>query len=444
MMALKLKPYLKTRTMKKVLITNLLAFALLQGYAQSSNETSRDFFKSSQSRFVESLTQSEEKLNEQASKIAALVQLNNDLKANGELTPEKFQSFESLITNEKTINEALITKAKDLKKSLSTLAKTKRSFTKFIKEVPAFTTQIAKENYTKQIGLIKIEKELRSSSLGSEKKELKVILGDATKLQIVELSKIDNLKGIAEEVSKSGTIDSVTLGSVDTRLQGFKSKIEANEKEIKELEVLMANPTEYTANSVAIKTRVLIIDSLVNKTASSREYTLKMIEESIKKSTRTLFSLAAFFGPGGYSIPEEKMDKARTYFSPLVDSLIKFSNKYAELPRTATVLVNGYADAAQISKGTPLYKEMATYLKKEDPSKQQLNMALSALRAEKLSDLFARLIKEKSPSFVALPKVEFENIEVGRGEELPDANLKYKDNDERRRIVVVYWSVLPN
>jgi hypothetical protein len=430
--------------MKKVLITNLLAFALLQGHAQSSNETARDFFKSSQTRFVESLTQSEEKLNEQASKIAALVQLNNELKANGELTPEKFQSFESLITTEKTINEALITKAKDLKKSLSSLAKTKHNFTKFIKEVPAFTTQIAKENYVKQIGLVKIEKDLRNSSLGGEKKELKVILGDASKQQVVELGKIDNLKGIAEDVSKAGTIDSATLSSVDTRLQGFKSKIEANEKEIKDLEVLMANPAEYTANSVAIKTRVLIIDSLVNKTASSREYTLKMIEESIKKSTRTLFSLAAFFGPGGYSIPEEKMDKARAYFSPLVDSLIKFSNKYAELPRTATVLVNGYADASQITKGSPLYKEMAVHLKKDDPTKQQLNMALSSLRAEKLSDLFARLIKERAPSFVALPKVAFENIEVGRGEELPDSSIKYKDNDERRRIVVVYWSVLPN
>jgi protein-tyrosine-phosphatase len=430
--------------MKKIVLVNLLVFAILQSQAQISNESPNDFFKSSQNRFVESLTQSENKLNEQANKIAALIRLNNELKASGDMTPEKFQKFDSVIIIEKNANETLIAKAKDLKKSLSTLSKTKRSFSKFLKEVPAFTEQIAKENYDKQIGLVKIEKELRGSSLIIEKKVLKVILADASKLQVAEIKNIDNLKDIKETVAKNGSLDSVTLAGVDDRLQVYIRRIEDNAKEIKELEANIANPIEYSTNIVSIKARVLIIDSLVNKTAESRAYTYKMLEESMKKSTKTLFSLAAFFGPGGYSIPEEKMDKARTYFSPLVDSLIKFSNKYAQLQRTATVLVNGYADASQITKGSPLYMELAKVLKNEEPSKEQLNVALSTLRAEKLSDLFTRLIKEKSTSFVALPKIVFENIEVGRGEQLPDATIKYKDNDERRRIVVVYWSVLPN
>ena len=430
--------------MKKTILTCAIAFAIMQSQAQTSNESSNDFFKSSQNRFVESLNQSESKLTEQATKIAALFQLNTELKTNGDLTPEKFQVFDSIISGEKVTNEALITKAKDLKKSLSTLSKTKRNFTKFLKEVPAFNSQITKDSYNKIVGFSKIEKELRNSSLGGEKKVLKVVLADASKQQIIEVKKIDAIKDLKENIPVSEKKDNKLLGNVDTRLDAYLKKIEDNAKEIKDLEATMANPDAYSANSVAIKTRVLLIDSLVNKTAESRAYTLKMIEESIKKSTKTLFSLAAFFGPGGYSIPEEKMDKARAYFSPLVDSLIKFSNNYAQLPRTATVLVNGYADASQITKGSVLYTELCKYMKNIDPSKEQLNIGLSALRAEKLSDLFSRLIKEKSNSFVALPKIVFENIEVGRGEQLPDEKIKYKDNDERRRIVVVYWSVLPN
>jgi hypothetical protein len=430
--------------MKKIILLSLLAFAILQSQAQTNNESFNDFFKSSQNRFVESLTQSENKLNEQASKISALIQLNNDLKANGDMTPEKFQNFENLISNEKFKNDSLMVKAKDLKKSLNTLSKTKRSFTKFLKEVPAFTSQIAKENYDKQIGLVKIEKELRGSSLVVEKKVLKVILADAGKQQEVEVKKLDEINVVKDNAAKEGTQDKAIIESADARLQAYLKKIEDNAKEIKDLEATIANPEEYSKNSASIKVRVLVIDSLVNKTAESRAYTLKMLEESMKKSTKTLFNLAAFFGPGGYSIPEDKMDKARTYFSPLVDSLIKFSNSYAQLPRTATVVVNGYADASQITKGSKLYKEMAEYLKNANPTKEQLNIALSTLRAEKLSELFSKLIKEKSSSFVALPKIIFENIEVGRGEELPDPKIKYKDNDDRRRIVAVFWSVLPN
>lgn len=430
--------------MKKTILLTALAFAILQVQAQSSNESANDFFKSSQIRFVENLNQSEVKLSSQAHKIAELEQLSNSLKTNGELTAEKFDSFESIIKTEKVANELLVAKVKELKNSLSSLGKTKRNFTKFLKEVPAFTSQIAKEDYSKQIGLIKIEKDLRNASLVGEKKVMKVILADAGKQQAVDVKKIEEVRDLKENIVKAGTSDKAILESADARLQAYIKKIEDNAKEIKDLETTIANPEAYTANSVAIKARVLIIDSLVNRTAVTRAYSIQMLEENMKKSTKTLFSLAAFFGPGGYSIPEDKLDKAKTYFSPLVDDIIKFSNKYAQLPRTSTIVVNGYADASQITKGSKLYKEMAEFLKNNNPTKQELNIAISTLRAEKLSALFSTIIKEKSNSFVALPKIVFENIEVGRGEELPDATIKYKDNDERRRVVAVFWSVLPN
>ncbi len=429
--------------MKKTILLTLFAFIILKSQAQLRNETAKYFFKSSQKRFIETLSQSELKLNKQAEIILNLVKLNNELKASGDMASERFHIFDSLLIGEKFKNDSFLNKASDLKNSFSTISKTKRRFTKFIKEVPVFTAQIAREDYGKQMELEKIEKNLKGSSLVIEKKIMKVILADAGKNQEIDLKKIDEIKEVKEYASKEGTQDKAILETVDLRLQTYIKSIEENAKEIKDLEATISNPEEFSKNSASIKVRVFIIDSLVNKTAESKAYTFKMLEESMKKSTKTLFNLAAFFGPGGYSIPEDKKDKAKAYFSPLVDSLIKFSNAYAQLPRTATVVVNGYADATQITKGSPLYKEITKQLKISEPTKQQLNIALSTLRAEKLSELFSKIIKEKSNSFIALPKILFENIEVGRGEELPDPTIKYKDNDERRRIVAVFWSVLP-
>jgi hypothetical protein len=214
--------------------------------------------------------------------------------------------------------------------------------------------------------------------------------------------------------------------------------------EITDLQQKINTPKEITKDFVFIKTKILLIDSVVNKEAVSREYVFNMIDEGLSISKPNLFSLAAFFGPGGYSIPKSKYEIAKKYFSPIIDSLVKFSNKYATVMRTATIKVNGYADGNRIGNTTKLYDTLSVFLNKQNPSKQELNTALSSLRAQDISNFLTKILKERFPDFQLINKVVFEVIESGEGEKYPDPNIKdYKVNDERRRIVILFWNVIP-
>jgi hypothetical protein len=155
--------------------------------------------------------------------------------------------------------------------------------------------------------------------------------------------------------------------------------------------------------------------------------------------------MAAFFGPGGFIIPEEKYDMARQYFSPVIDSLMKFSNKYSGIGRIATIVLNGYADGTGISDGSDLYNLLLGRLNQSTATKEELNTALSELRAENLRVFLNNLIKDRSDEFINHQTLTFENIKRGLGEKLPDPKITdYTVDDERRRIVLCYWSVLPN
>jgi len=136
---------------------------------------------------------------------------------------------------------------------------------------------------------------------------------------------------------------------------------------------------------------------------------------------------------------------ANKYFSPVIDSLVKFSNDYSSLYRTASIIVNGYADATTIGSGSKLYKVLTAYLNNPTPQKDELNSALSALRAEEISKLLNKILKERFPDFKSIDKIVFETVEAGQGEKLPDpAITNYTANDERRRVVIIFWNILPN
>ncbi len=69
---------------------------------------------------------------------------------------------------------------------------------------------------------------------------------------------------------------------------------------------------------------------------------------------------------------------------------------------------------------------------------------MSALRAEEIAAFLLQRLKETAYTFKSVDKITFENVQAGFGEKLPDASIKnYKTNDDRRRIVIAFWSVLP-
>ncbi len=452
-MILNLYPQInKKLKLKKLLLQTIFILIAFLSYAQkdssiiiNSSDSYNEFFKMSQARLKGNMIKAISILEKENSLINTLINLADSLQKTGEITDSTAKVYTVKLTNYKIENDSLNKKAMDYQSKISSFKVVKKNFFSILKTVPVFSKSIETNEAFTYGNLKNVEIELGRSNLSAEKKQLKVILSNADAQQKIEIKVLDELGEVKKKGLLSGRFDSMAVKGADLRIINYLKKIEENAIEIKTLEKRIGIPEDYLTNSASIKARVLIIDSVVNKSAKTRKYSFDMIEESLLKTTKTLFSLAAFFGPGGYAIPAEKLEKATIYFSPVIDSLIKFSNKYAEKPRTASIIVNGYADGSQISKGSKLYNELAASLKIAEPTKEQLNIRLSALRAEELSKLFTKTIEEKSVKFIALPKIIFENLEIGRGEQLPDPTIKnYKENDDRRRIVIVYWSVLPN
>jgi hypothetical protein len=289
-----------------------------------------------------------------------------------------------------------------------------------------------------------LENRLSEADLSGENDRLGGILKSAAKQQEKDAAKVSQIGNTKDSLHAAGKVDDSTSAKLDTRLQNYKHRMDSIGTEIKTLGGQLNSPVEFKKDFALIKRKILLIDSVVNKSASTREYAFSMIMESINNSTPNLFSLAAFFGPGGYIIPEEKYELAYSYFSPIIDSLIKFSNKYEMITRTSGIIVNGYADASRINPGSKLYKTLAEYLHKAKPRREELNAALSALRAEEISRVLLTVVKQKAPEFKSYVKITFETIEAGYGEKLPDPKINnYKVNDDRRRIVIVYWNVMP-
>lgn len=300
-----------------------------------------------------------------------------------------------------------------------------------------------------------IEKKMDEGDLSAEKRQMKQILNDATSQQEKETVRVDGLEETKKNMSAGKNLADVTAAEIDERFNRFKRKMDSLMNEIKTVGKKIETPKDFLKDYTIIKTKVRLIDSVVNKSALSREFVFQMIEEGMLRAKPNLFNLAAFFGPGGYIIPADKRQIAKQYFTPIVDSIVVFSNKYETIMRTSTVIVHGYADATSIGAGSSLYGKVAAYLKEEYPEKykngigkpikEELNAGLSAMRAEEISRLLNTILMSKYPDFKSINKITFEFTEVGNGEKLPDPRISdYKKNDERRRIVIIFWSVLPD
>lgn len=403
------------------------------------------YFKQSQQRFVSLIDNAHSVLEKERNIINTILGIRDSMNNNGDLKEELSNKYLNTINEIKQNNLAQTEKITAYSKQINDYAKLKKQLINYVNEIPNITKPIIASDAVKTNRLSAVKNEILKSSSAGEKKALVVILNNAAGKQAEEAETVGNIGASKAAMASTGNIDETALNNIDVRLNKYQAKIDATLKEIENLKSRIATPTDYSKNSAVIKARVTLIDSVVNKSSFTREYSYAMIDEGLKKNNKSLFSLAAFFGPGGYIIPESKYPFARKYFSPLIDSLIKFSNQFSKIQRLSTIVINGYADAQQIAPTSKLVPIITNYLKKEQVDKVQLNAGLSGLRAEELSKLLTVFIKERSAEFLTLPKITFENIEIGRGEELPDLTIKnYKANDDRRRIVIIYWSVLPN
>lgn len=261
-------------------------------------------------------------------------------------------------------------------------------------------------------------------------------------METVEIKAINTKSDTKLQINK---IDSNILRIIGGRLAKSAAMLDSAELKANLLKDILKDKKRTRENYRSIVLPVL--DSLQKQSDKYAERLLLyfMVKDGLDVADFKLFELAAFFGPGIYEIPEDKVDIAAVKFTPLIDSLMEFSYKYNKVPRTATLIILGYADGEGISSGSELYYRLLDSLGKPRAEKEELNQKLSEFRAKELIKRLTDIYIKKAPEFKEADKLKIRYIAQGKGEALPFRSIKdYNVVDDRRRIVLCYWVVLPD
>ena len=282
------------------------------------------------------------------------------------------------------------------------------------------------------------------SCIGAKKmSEARERLNKIKEGQVAEVKQIKQIESTVEIKLDENKIDSILNQRFTTRLEKSSKEMDSVGKEIGMLDSLMSKKSDFRKSyKKIIVPKLALLDSF-RKENSKRSQVYLMLEDGLNISAYTLFDLAAFFGPGKYMIPEDKLDMATVAFSPMVDSIIIFSNKYKNIPRAATLIILGFADGTGFSQG-PLFDTLAGKIGRRDVTKEELNQQLSELRAEELISLLTFQFIKRTPIIENYELLQVEYLGQGKGEQYPLRTIKdYQVDDERRRVVLCYWAVIP-
>lgn len=263
--------------------------------------------------------------------------------------------------------------------------------------------------------------------------------------QARETSQVKHLSETRAARWKQNKLDSVINKRYDFRVQRIDAQMDSLSQEIAGLESLVGDKKKFRkAYRKVVWPRLEALDSFRNENANRRQVYL-MLEDGLNTTQYALFDLAAFFGPGKYVIPGDKAEMVARSFAPLLDSVIRFSDKYKNLPQTAILVVIGFADGTGFDPQGHLYAELTGMTGKPKATRPELNKKLSELRAETLASRLKVLLGSRLEGKAETDNIKVEFIGLGKGEQYPFPNISdYREDDERRRIVLCYWAVLPN
>ena len=298
----------------------------------------------------------------------------------------------------------------------------------------------------KNVAIILATLLLLSSCIGNKKiAAAKNKLGGIKEQMQKETNEISGINTQANSKLQVNKIDSNILQRIEKRLDKATAQLDSAQSQVSLLDSILKDKKSTRKNYTKIV--LPLLDSLQKQSDryAARLGLYLMIKDGLNVADFKLFDLAAFFGPGKYIIPDDKVDIAAQSFSPVVDSLMLFSNKYSQHPRTATLIILGFADGTGYTTGSPLYNTLLEAMGKTEAGKEELNQKISELRSQELIKQLTTLYLKQASGFKEVDKLHIDYIGQGKGEQLPMPSIKdYKDDDERRRIVLCYWVVLPD
>jgi len=284
------------------------------------------------------------------------------------------------------------------------------------------------------------------SCYGSKKAQMNQVIQQADAVQKAESKIVEDTKLKVEDRLKAEKIDADIADSIKAKIAKYSTDLDSFKNAITFIDSkINTSRWSYVNNKTQIDESFGLIDRYKSK-SNYRLRRFTMINESLDVivNQQHMFDLAAFFGPGKYDIPEDKKDIAEKSFSPLIDSLVKFYNKYADVDKRATLVILGYADGSGFSSESEIYKTIIEKLNDSTATKESMNQKLSEWRAINIGNLMEYSIEKKIPNYKNIKAIDFLFVEKGKGEEYPSKlTTDYKTDDERRRVVLLFWNILP-
>jgi hypothetical protein len=272
-----------------------------------------------------------------------------------------------------------------------------------------------------------------------------MFLASCVSQQVQSLTKTtqETLELVKKEAQRAiaMTVEKVKNYEVDPDIgKEIIHNLKETEKKI-DTQLAAAAEIEKSGNREAIlkfaeRTNVIIQSALTD---------LKSLNDLYDISTFSSFETATFFPAGTFGIPPEKQDEAKKSIEPIVQRIIKFFGDHPRQRFVAVIVCYGFSDETPIAKESPLYNPLLAKMKTNNPTRQELNVKLSELRAKSIANLLVDLIKTNE-GLIPNPKLINYDIKwMGKGEELPypDKVKDYTAQDKRRRMVSLIWNVLP-
>ncbi len=257
---------------------------------------------------------------------------------------------------------------------------------------------------------------------------------------------LSDLQKQASEQNRHSIADSVLSDTIHHIIQKLREKLDKMGESVSAVELLTEKRSNFRGRNFYTSTVSLInrLDSF--QTASGgRDRVYQLLSEAVNAAAFHKFDMGTFFEPGAYKIPLTAVDKIYQPFKPAIDSMMRRSNNYSDIPHKIYMIFVGYADASPVISSGPLYAELKKYLPSgTQPGREALNLTLSRLRANELQRNMKLIIAENASQFHNSNFLDIGYMSYGRGEAFPLKNITdYRVEDERRRVVVFYWSVLP-
>lgn len=247
--------------------------------------------------------------------------------------------------------------------------------------------------------------------------------------------------GQSEQAYKEGKIAESANAEIQNYVLAEQKSIQIQNiilnKSLKDLE------TKGSINNESLERANQAIRENGNKMRILEEKT-KVIVDFLGNETFSKSEIGALFKPGEYRLLADQQDEGKRLFSPIVEKLFSFADKYKGTFTNlkGEIIVTGYSDATPIDKRSRLYRELADFVGVSDPSSSMLNQKLSELRAVAVKELLEKIINHRKE--VEGRKLDIKITVLGRGEDIPRGLPdNVPKNDFRRRVVTFYWVVLP-